>query len=155
MLTNNTPELAVRLYENKLYGSTYGKGLYRRALFNGSIDIRSPQAKYVVDLYNFSDWANQAQTPEQKQIVQGISTSSQFLYSWIFRYNPTTKQKTLVVGYLIFDLNTNEIRFGMQQDPADEAVLECTLNARPCKASGDNRRTPQLLATNTDLTLWQ
>ena len=38
MLNSNQTEIAVRLYENQTYGTTYGKGLFRKALFNGSID---------------------------------------------------------------------------------------------------------------------
>jgi hypothetical protein len=38
----NSIEIAVRLYENNAYGTTFGKGMYRRALFNGTIDAKSP-----------------------------------------------------------------------------------------------------------------
>jgi hypothetical protein len=156
MLTNTTTqELAVRLYENKLYGSTYGKGLYRRALFNGSIDVRSPQAKFVIDLYTYDEWLQQARTEEQREIAQKVRCSSNCLYSWIYRYNPVTKQKSLALGFIQLDLNTNEVELALdlEQDGLDPVV--CSLNARPCKASNDQRRTPQLLATNADLTLWE
>ncbi len=45
MLDNPTNEkqveIAVRLFDNNTYGTTYGKGLYRRAVFNGTIDAMS------------------------------------------------------------------------------------------------------------------
>ena len=156
MLTNTTTqELAVRLYENKLYGSTYGKGLYRRALFNGSIDVRSPQAKFVIDLYTFDEWLQQARTEEQREIAQKIRCSSSCLYSWIYRYNPVTKQKSLALGFIQLDLNTNEVELALDLEQEGQDLVICSLNARPCKPSNDQRRTPQLLATNADLTLWE
>jgi hypothetical protein len=38
MLNNQTTQapVAIRLYENKAYGTTYGKGLYRKAIYNGT-----------------------------------------------------------------------------------------------------------------------
>ena len=41
MLTNDTTEIAMRLYENKSYGKTNGPGLYKKALFNGTIDVKA------------------------------------------------------------------------------------------------------------------
>ncbi len=61
----NQVEIAVRLYDNPVYGTTHGKGLYRRAIFNGSIDVKDPHVKYVIDLYSYDDWANQATTDGQ------------------------------------------------------------------------------------------
>ena len=94
MLTTNQTELAVRLYENSTYGTTYGKGLFRRALFNGSIDLKSPTVKYVIDLFNYDDWCNIAKTDLQIQVINGIPSASDTLYSWVNRYDRETKQKT-------------------------------------------------------------
>ena len=103
MLTTNQTELAVRLYENSTYGTTYGKGLFRRALFNGSIDLKSPTVKYVIDLFNYDDWCNIAKTNYQIEIINGVPNQNHTLYSWINRYDCSTKQKTLVIGYCSFD----------------------------------------------------
>ena len=99
MLTTNQTELAVRLYENSTYGSTYGKGLFRKALFNGSIDLKSPTVKYVIDLFNYDDWCNIAKTNSQIEIISEVPKQAETIYSWITRYNTATKQKTLVSGF--------------------------------------------------------
>lgn len=152
MLTK-TNEIAVRLYDNKFYGTTYGRGLYRKALYNGSIDIKDPAAKYVVDLYSYNDWAAQAKTTHQTEILDSITKTSDKLYSWLYRYNSTTKQKTLIPGCCTFDLNTNEIDVVVSDDSADISNM-WQLEARPCRPNGDGKKVPQLLATNTDLNVW-
>lgn len=70
--TKNETEIAVRLYDNKFYGTTYGKGLYRKALYNDSIDLQTPLVKYVIDLFIYDDWANQAKTDEQMNSVRQL-----------------------------------------------------------------------------------
>ncbi|NDE54117.1 MAG: hypothetical protein EB069_05915, partial [Actinobacteria bacterium] len=57
---SNKQPVAVRLYENTTYGTTYGRGLYRRALYNGTVDLKQSGIKYLLDLYTGEDWANQA-----------------------------------------------------------------------------------------------
>jgi hypothetical protein len=109
MLTTNQTELAVRLYENSIYGTTYGKGLFRRALFNGSIDIKSPTVKYVIDLFNFEDWCNIAKTQEQITIISDVPKQEATLYSWINRYDTSTKRKTLVSGFCSFDCENQDM----------------------------------------------
>ena len=104
MLTTNQTELALRLYENSTYGSTYGKGLFRRALFNGSIDIKSPQVKYVIDLFNYEDWCNIAKTHAQIEIITGVPQQADTLYTWINRYNTSTKKKDLGQWFLLVRL---------------------------------------------------
>ena len=39
-------EIAIRLYDNPKYGTTYGPAQYRHAIFNGSADIKNPSVKY-------------------------------------------------------------------------------------------------------------
>ena len=48
--------IAVRLFENKKNGSTYGKGLYRSAIFNASAELRDPHVKYLLDFYAIDRW---------------------------------------------------------------------------------------------------
>ena len=43
-MLNNQIEIAVRLYDNNTYGSTYGRGLYRKAIYNGTIDAKHSSA---------------------------------------------------------------------------------------------------------------
>ena len=153
MLNTTTKEIAVRFYDNKMYGTTYGKAMYRKAIYNGSIDVKNPSVKYVIDMYSYNDWALQAKSEIQEQVLSSISRTSEKLYSWLYRYNSVTKEKTLIPGCCILDLNTNEVQIAVEDDTADIATL-WQLEARPCKPTNDGRKVPQLLATNADLTVW-
>ena len=153
MLTTNQTELALRLYSNSTYGSTYGKGLFRRALFNGSIDIKSPQVKYVIDLFSYDDWCNIAKTHAQIEIITGVAQQADTLYSWINRYNTSTKQKTLVSGFCSFDCESKDINV-MIIDPEFDIEGVWKISAKPCQTNRNGLRAPQFLATNADLTEW-
>jgi hypothetical protein len=153
MLNSNQTEIAVRLYENQTYGTTYGKGLFRKALFNGSIDIKTPCTKYVIDLFNYDDWCNIAKTSEQMVIIRDVPQQDDTLYSWINRYDRTTKQKTLVSGFCSFDCDSKGMRI-MILDPVVQIEDVWQISAKPCQANTNGLRSPQLLATNADLTAW-
>ena len=58
-------EIAVRGFMNEKFGTTYGKGLFHRAIYNGSVEIRSPYAKYLIDLFEYSRWEALAKSDEQ------------------------------------------------------------------------------------------
>ena len=146
-------EIAVRLYDNKFYGTTYGKGLYRKAIYNGSIDMKNPSRKYVIDLFQYNDWSIQASTDEQVKITETVSKVPDTIYSWIFLYDPTTKIKTPVYGCCVLDLNSNKMEILINSNKKENSVF-WELEARPCKPTNDGRKVPQLLATNTDLTTW-
>ena len=153
MLNSNQTEIAVRLYENQTYGTTYGKGLFRKALFNGSIDIKTPCTKYVIDLFNYDDWCNIAKTSEQMVIIRDVPQQDDTLFSWINRYDRTTKQKTLVSGFCSFDCDTKDMRI-MILDPVVQIEDVWQISAKPCQSNTNGLRSPQLLATNADLTAW-
>jgi hypothetical protein len=152
MLDTKQREIAIRFYDNKLFGTTYGKGMYRKAIYNGSIDIKDPSIKLVIDMYNYNDWQLQAKTEEQKQIASAINRTSDKLYSWLYEYNPQTREKSLVLGYCMLDINTNEVE--VHAFFHEEETVYWKLEARPCKPSNDTKKVPQLLATNSDLSLW-
>ena len=153
MLNLNQTEIAVRLYENQTYGTTYGKGLFRKALFNGSIDIKTPCTKYVIDLFNYDDWCNIAKTSEQMVIIRDVPQQDDTLFSWIYRYDRTTKQKTLVSGFCSFDCDSKGMRI-MILDPVVQIEDVWQISAKPCQSNTNGLRSPQLLATNADLTAW-
>ena len=153
MLNSNQTEIAVRLYENQTYGTTYGKGLFRKALFNGSIDIKTPCTKYVIDLFNYDDWCNIAKTSEQMVIIRDVPQLEDTLFSWINRYDRTTKQKTLVSGFCSFDCDSKGMRI-MILDPVVQIEDVWQISAKPCQSNKNGLRSPQLLATNADLTAW-
>jgi hypothetical protein len=153
MLNSNQTEIAVRLYENQTYGTTYGKGLFRKALFNGSIDIKTPCTKYVIDLFNYDDWCNIAKTSEQMVIICDVPQQDDTLFSWINRYDRSTKQKTLVSGFCSFDCDSKGMRI-MILDPVAQIEDVWQISAKPCHSNTNGLRSPQLLATNADLTAW-
>ena len=103
MLNNeNTTPIAVRLFDNDKFGTTHGKGLYRKAIYNGTIET-SGQNKYLVDLYSYEEWANMAKTDEQMEILANVEAQSDALYSWVKHYDPNTKDKTTVPGMCQLD----------------------------------------------------
>ena len=147
----NQIEIAVRLYENKSYGTTFGKGMYRRALFNGTIDARTPAAKYLVDCFNYADWSNQATTDEQMAVLAAVPEDSKKIYSWIKHYQGG--QKRLVHGVCSIDMATLEMDV-LICDELSDIQQHWHLTARPCKTGRAGQRVPQLLATNADLAAW-
>ena len=154
MLTIKKPtEIAVRLYDNPAYGTTYGKGLYRRAVYNGSIDTKSPTVKYVIDMYNYDDWSNQAKTDGQMEILNSVNQDKETLYSWIYRYDPISKIKTFVIGVCRLDLQTNEVDV-MIADEIMDVFESWNVSAKPCKNKRIGVKAPTLLATNADLQNW-
>ena len=154
MLTqNDTTALAVRLFENKTYGTTYGKGLYRRALYNGTIDIKTPVVKYIIDLFPYQEWAHQARSDAQMVTLESITEDSNVLFSWIQRYDPLTKKKTLVNGVCIFGLADKTLQVVIE-DEAMAVADGWALDVRSCRVARGSNRSPQLLATNTDLEQW-
>ena len=157
MLDNPTKEkqveIAVRLFDNNTYGTTYGKGLYRRAVFNGTIDARSPTAKYLVDCYNYEDWCNIASTDQQITVLQVIPDNSRKLFSWIKHYDSISRTKRLVSGCMTIDVDSLDMDI-LICDPAMGIEDRWSISARPCKTRGKNQNSPQILGTNTDLSNW-
>jgi len=151
--TTTNANIAVRLYDNQKYGTTYGKGLYRKALYNGTIDIKNSGVKYLVDFHSYSDWANQARTDEQMMIVRETSPDEATLYSWLKRYDNETKTKTSVCGVCLINLETMGMKVGIfDTERGVEDFWE--LAARPCRQVDGGKRSPQLLATDGDLQDW-
>ena len=62
-------EIAVRGFNNERINTSFGKGLFRRAIYNGSVELRNPNEKYLIDLYDFAHWQHQARSDYQIDIV--------------------------------------------------------------------------------------
>jgi arabinogalactan endo-1,4-beta-galactosidase len=153
MLNKTQSEIAVRLYDNNAYGTTYGKGLYRKAIYNGTIDAKAEGAKYLVDLYSYDEWANMAKTDVQMAILANVKVNSDALYSWVKLYDPNTKDKITVPG--MCRLNTESLNMMVMICDEEHGVTDTwELKAKPCKQSRVGINTPQLLATNADLSSW-
>jgi len=152
MLNQTQSEIAVRLYDNNAYGTTYGKGQYRKAIYNGTIDAKAEGTKYLVDLYSYDEWANMAKTDEQMEILANVEAQSDALYSWVKHYDPHTKDKTPVPGMCQLDPESLKMTV-LICDSAHGVEDTWRLSAKPCKAH-TGMKSPQLLATNADLSSW-
>jgi hypothetical protein len=144
--------IAVRLYDNQTYGTTYGKGLYRKAIFNGTIDNQDRSITYLVDFYNYQDWVNQAKNDQQMHIVANIKPTADALYSWVKHYDRASNTKHAVNGLSVLDMDTYEIAVCINDHP-NGITDEWLLQAKPCKTRS-GAKGPQFLATNADLGSW-
>jgi len=143
-------EIAVRLYENKKYGTTYGKGLYHSAVFNASAEVLGKNTKYLLDFYPYERWQHTARSNEQMELLDIVSerANADTLVSWVIRYDPISKMKTPVIGYAFINLASNELDLAVIDEDAG-VQSRWQLTAKPCKQRmGVN--SPTLLATNAD-----
>jgi hypothetical protein len=146
-------EIAVRLYQNAKYGTTYAKGQRHQALFNATADIKEPKVKYLLDFYSYEYWEFLAKN-DQLSIVQQVqeTVGKDSLVSWVVRYDHATKAKTPIYGFSTLDMKTNElIVCAIDTDAGVEESWK--LIAKPCKTvTGKN--VAELLATNSELANW-
>lgn len=149
-------EIAVRGFMNEKYNTSFGKGLFRRAVYNGSVELGNPRQKYLIDLHEFGLWQHQAKTEYQMNIFRKIDAmggddEKDLLLSWVLHYDPLTKIKTLVDGYCIYIPLTNELYIEIHD--ADNGTDECwSLDVKPCKNTGKGK--PVFIATNVELSSW-
>jgi len=151
--TTNQSEIAVRLYDNQKFGTTYGKGLYRKAIYNGTIDTKDLKSKYLVDFYSYADWANLAKTDAEMEILANVSPEVDTLFSWIKHYDVETRAKASVPGMCRINMNSLELMV-LICDEQRGLTDQWELGAKPCKRTTTDKPTPQLLATNGDLHDW-
>jgi len=142
-------EITIRLWENKKFGTTYGKGLYRRAIYNGTAEVLSLYAKYLLDFEQIESWFHLAKTPVHidmlKQLADQPENEDGQLLSWIYRYDNGIKIP--VKGFAQLDLVHSLIT--LQIDDADVGIQETwTLPLRGCIARIPGKPTPALIATN-------
>jgi hypothetical protein len=148
-------EIAVRLYENKTFGTTYGKGLYRSAVFNATADVMGHNTKYLLDYHQFDKFEHMARTDEQLEVLRDLGSvrTNDLLFSWVLSYDATTKCKTPVYGYSFINTKDNTLALALMEQGADEWT-EWVLTAKPCKTT-QGKNSPTLLATNAqDLSTW-
>jgi hypothetical protein len=146
-------EIAIRGFINDKYNTTYGKGLFRRAIYNGSVEIHHPHQKYLVDLYEYEQFQHTAKSDNQISTLKkldacGIANTPDLVMSWIVHYEPSTKSKVLVDGYCIYLQSTGEVHIEID-DVLNGTKDEWDLKAHHCKAIGVNK--PVFVATNVDL----
>ena len=146
-------EIAVRLFQNAKYGTTYAKGVRHQALFNATADIKNPKVKYVLDFYTYEHWeflAKESQLDIVNQVRNEVDKDT--LVSWIVRYDLPTKTKTAVYGFSTLDMKTNKLILCVLDN---EAGVEDSwqLTAKPCRAVA-GKNVAELLATNCELASW-
>lgn len=146
-------EIAVRLYQNTKYGTTYAKGVRHQALFNATADIKNPKVKYVLDFYTYEHWeflAKESQLDIVNQVRNEVDKDT--LVSWVLRYDLATKKKTAVYGFSTLDMKTNRLILCVLDGGAG-VEDSWQLTAKPCRAvTGKN--VAELLATNSELASW-
>jgi hypothetical protein len=149
-------EIAVRGFMNERYNTSFGKGLFRRAVYNGSVELANPSQKYLIDLYEFGLWQHQAKTDYQINIFRKIDAmggdeEKNLLLSWVLHYDPLTKVKTPVDGYCIYMPSTDELYIEIA-DPLNDTEYSWSLDVKSCKNTGKGK--PVFIATNVDLSSW-
>jgi hypothetical protein len=147
-------EIAVRAFGNEKFGHPFGRSLYHYAIYNGTVEINKPYAKYLIDLFEYRRWEKTASTAEQlawtKELYEAnMQDEPEVLASWIKHYNPITKQKKMINGVCIYSPIKQHILL-IINDPEHEVVEEWTLPTKICTKQGDNK--PVFIATNFDLT---
>lgn len=143
--------VSIRGFINSKFGSTYGKGVFRRALYTGSIELQNPVQKYYLDLYEYADWVKTAKEPHQLDIVNklastNLSTAPNLVMSWVIRLDPAPK--TFVGGFCAYLQDSAELHLEIN-DPAKSINEDWDLPVRHCKNAGD--KLPLFIATNVDL----
>jgi len=146
-------EIAIRGFINEKYNTPFGKGLFRRAIYNGSVELLNPSQKYLVDFYEYGQFQHTAKTNRQINILNdlvacGVANTPDLVMSWIVHYEPLTKSKELVDGYCIYLQSTGELHIEID-DVLNGTKDEWDLKAHHCKAIGVNK--PVFVATNVDL----
>lgn len=146
-------EIAVRGYINEKFGTTYGKGLFHKAIFNGSVEIRNPYTKYLIDLFEYRRWEATAKSDPQAEWVHrlrevGVHQSPDAIVSWLQHYDPITKVKTPVNGMCVYLPEEQELAISVD-DPEHNVVDHWTLSVKPCAKAGGN--IPVFVAANFDL----
>jgi len=144
--------IAVRLWNNQMLGTTYGKGLRRQAYFNGTIQIAIPPVKYLIDLEPIPSWFHHAKSPIHLKMLKDLNiqpiNDANVLMSWIVRYEGGVK--TPVDGLCHFELSDNKI-FIRINDLASKIQDEWQLVAKACLNRTPGKPTPNLIATNYEL----
>jgi hypothetical protein len=146
--------IAIRLFENAKYGSTYGAGLRRSAVYNATAEITEPYAKYLLDFEPGAAWVDHARTEHQlataRRLIDQVERDQEVLWSWVKWYDKTSGEKEFVSGFAAYDMAGEEIALHVHD--AQRGITEqWLLPARRCQATA-GRNSPAFLATNHDLT---
>ena len=131
-----------------MYGTTFGKGQYRKAIYNGTLEIPSPYAKYLVDFEEVEAWFHFPKSPVHVEMANRLANppvnEDGVLMSWIYRYENGSKSP--IEGYAALDMNYSRITIQID-DSAHEINEYWELPVRSCIARIPGKPTPALIAT--------
>lgn len=149
-------EVAIRGFINEKFGSTCGKGLFRRALYTGSIELHNPKQKYLLDFYEYADWEFSARSDAQIEVLKrmdqtDIPKTPNIVMSWLQHYEPLSKARSAANGFCIYSQDSQEIHLNIN-DELNNVIEEWTLDVQHCKTAGFKK--PVFIAANVDLTSW-
>ena len=145
--------IAVRGFINDKLDTTSSRTLFRKALFNGSVELRDPNQKYLVDYFAYPQWELLARSDKQLDVVnelraKGFDKETDYLFSWMLHYDPLTKTKTRADGYSIYSSNTKELYIKIN-DAINQTQGEWELNVCHCKVL--EKKKPVFVASNCEL----
>ena len=145
--------IAVRGFINDKLDPLSSRTLFRKALFNGSVELRDPNQKYLVDYFAYPQWELLARSDRQLEVAKelrakGFDKEQDYLFSWMLHYEPLTKTKTRVDGYSIYSSNTKELYIKIN-DAINQTTDDWELNVCHCKSVGKNK--PVFVASNCEL----
>lgn len=148
--------IAVRLFINDKFNTTSGKSIFRKAIFNGTIELKDPKVKFLIDLYQYPKWEALAKDDMQMKIIGELANTDfpadeSLLFSWIVHYDPQTKTKTAAKGYLVYSPESHEIYVNIDSHEFG-TVEQWELRAHPCKSVGNG--IPAVVASTSDLAYW-
>lgn len=149
-------EIAVRGFINDKFGKSFGKGLFHRAIYNGSIELRDPGEKYLIDLFTYEQWEAKAKSDAQIEWVKklcaaNVDKSPDALVSWIQHYDPFSKVKTPVDGICLYLPETREMVIHID-DQQHKTSDSWQLSVADCKNPGPKK--PVIIASNVDVNAW-
>ena len=146
--------IAIRLFENPKFGTTYGKALRRSAVFNATAEVSEPYAKHLLDFEEGRAWANHARTEAQlqvaRQFIDQAERDDSVLWSWVKWYDKGTGDKEYVEGFALYDLESEEVALHLN-DAKRGVTQEWLLPARRGQGT-TGKNSPAFLATNHELT---
>ena len=156
-----TTEIAVRLYNNPKFGTTYGKGQYHNAIMNGTVDLHKQSIKYLIDLVPHANWEASIKTDNDMELLAyaeecyeqvGIKTEAQrkdLACSWIKRFD-NNLLKPRVIGFALMNLSTGDFKL-LVLDEEKDVKLQEQLTVKSCRDASSGQRSPNLFASNYDL----
>ena len=81
-------EIAIRGFINEKYNTPFGKGLFRRAIYNGSVELHNPNQKYLVDFYDYAHWEFRAKSDAQIKVLKNLQHFNQGCTTAWWRIRP-------------------------------------------------------------------